>query len=82
MVSGAIASAMRGAGVLASADSASVRAAAEQAAPGLAMRAGPLSPSSSLYGSVDEYFSDVFPQIAISVGGSLVEMLDTRAAAA
>ena len=59
-----------------------VRAAAEQAAPGLAMRAGPLSPSSSLYGSVDEYFADVFPQIAISVGGSLVEMLDTRAAAA
>lgn len=55
-----------------------VRAAAQSAAPGLAMRAGPLSPASSLYGGVDDYFADVFPQIAISIGGSLVEMIDSR----
>jgi molecular chaperone DnaK len=52
-----------------------VRAAAQTAAPGLAMRAGPLSPSSDLYNRVDDYFADVFPQIAISIGGSLVEMV-------
>lgn len=39
------------------------------------LRIEPLSPTSSLYAGIDEYFSDVFPQIAMSIGGALVEML-------
>lgn len=39
------------------------------------LRIEPLSPTSSLYAGIDEYFNDVFPQIAMSIGGALVEML-------
>jgi hypothetical protein len=53
-----------------------VRAAAQHAAPwAVDIRVGPLSPANPLYSGVDPYFADVFPQIAISVGGSLVEMI-------
>jgi hypothetical protein len=41
----------------------------------VSLRIEPLSPTSSLYAGIDEYFSDVFPQIAMSIGGALVEML-------
>jgi hypothetical protein len=39
------------------------------------LRIEPLSPMSSLYAGIDDYFADVFPQIAMSIGGALVEML-------
>jgi hypothetical protein len=31
-----------------------------------------------LYSNVDEYFVTVFPQIAMSVGGALVELMPAR----
>lgn len=52
-----------------------VRMAAQHASPNLAVRIGALSPSNPLYNRIDGYFADVFPQIAISIGGSLVEMI-------
>ncbi len=42
---------------------------------GIELRVEPLSPTSPLYQGVDPYFSDVFPQIAMSIGGALVEVL-------
>lgn len=42
----------------------------------VSFRVGPLSPASTLYGDIDPYFSDVFPQLAMSIGGALVELLD------
>ena len=42
---------------------------------GIELRVEPLSPASPLYQGIDPYFSDVFPQIAMSIGGALVEML-------
>jgi molecular chaperone DnaK (HSP70) len=39
------------------------------------LRVGALSPSNPLYSSVDASLRDVFPQIAMSVGGALVEMM-------
>jgi molecular chaperone DnaK (HSP70) len=53
--------------------------AAQHVAPHLAVRIGPLSPANPLYDRVDYYFADVFAQIAISIGGSLVEMLPAQA---
>ncbi|WP_395644896.1 hypothetical protein [Terricaulis sp.] len=53
--------------------------ASQGAARGLQVRVGPLSPSSQLYASVDDYFAGVFPQLAMSIGGSIVEMMDTPA---
>jgi hypothetical protein len=41
----------------------------------VALRIGPLSPVNTLYSSVDVSLRDVFPQIAMSVGGALVEMM-------
>jgi molecular chaperone DnaK len=52
-----------------------VRAAAEAAPSGVGLRVGPLSPASGLYDDVDPYFAEVFPQIAMSIGGAIVEML-------
>ena len=43
----------------------------------VALRIGPLSPVNTLYSSVDGSLRDVFPQIAMSVGGALVEMMPT-----
>jgi|CXWL01.1.fsa_nt_gi molecular chaperone DnaK (HSP70) len=57
-----------------------IRTVAQSVAQGVALRVGPLSPASTLYSRVDDYFSGVFPQIAISVGGSLVEMIDAPTA--
>lgn len=39
------------------------------------LRIGPLSHVNTLYSSVDGSLRDVFPQIAMSVGGALVEMM-------
>jgi molecular chaperone DnaK (HSP70) len=39
------------------------------------LRIGPLSPANALYSGVDASLRDVFPQIAMSVGGALVEMM-------
>jgi molecular chaperone DnaK (HSP70) len=47
-------------------------------ADGLNLRIGPLSPVNPLYASVDASLRDVFPQIAMSVGGALVEMMPSR----
>ncbi|MBL8531135.1 MAG: Hsp70 family protein [Hyphomonadaceae bacterium] len=58
-----------------------VRLAGAQAAPGMRLRIGPLTPANALYGSIDQYFVAVFPQIAMSVGGALVELMPERAAA-
>jgi molecular chaperone DnaK (HSP70) len=41
----------------------------------VSLRIGPLSPANTLYSSVDASLRDVFPQIAMSVGGALVEMM-------
>lgn len=49
-------------------------AAAERQSP-VRLRVGPLSPASALYDSVDASLSVVFPQIAMSIGGALVEMM-------
>lgn len=51
-----------------------VRSVGVTAAAGLQLRIGPLSPANVLYANVDQYFVSVFPQIAMSVGGSLVEL--------
>jgi hypothetical protein len=42
------------------------------------LRVGPLSPANPLYQSVDASLREVFPQIAMSVGGALVEMMPAR----
>ena len=42
------------------------------------LRVEPLSPTSPLYEGIDPYFSDVFPQIAMSIGGALVELPPTN----
>ena len=39
---------------------------------------GPLSPVNPLYTSIDSSLRDVFPQIAMAVGGALVEMMPAR----
>ena len=52
-----------------------VRSVGATAAQGVTLRIGPLSPSNVLYANVDEYFVSVFPQIAMSVGGALVELM-------
>lgn len=39
------------------------------------LRVGPLSPVNPLYTGIDPALRDVFPQIAMSVGGALVEMM-------
>lgn len=39
------------------------------------LRVSPLSPNSSLYSGVDPSLGGAFPQIAISVGGAIVEMM-------
>ena len=48
------------------------------AGPRVGLRIGPLSPANTLYSSVDGSLRDVFPQIAMSVGGALVEMMPTN----
>jgi hypothetical protein len=55
-----------------------VRAVGVTAAQGVSLRIGPLSPANVLYANVDEYFVSVFPQIAMSVGGALVELIPER----
>lgn len=42
------------------------------------LRVGPLSPANPLYSTVDSSLRDVFPQIAMSVGGALVEMMPAQ----
>lgn len=56
-----------------------VRNAAARVGGAMSLRVGPLSPTSEFYASIDPYFASVFPQIAISIGGALVEMLDAPA---
>lgn len=55
-----------------------VQHAGNSVAPGLNLRIGALSPSNPLYTSIDNSLRDVFPQIAMSVGGALVEMMPAR----
>jgi molecular chaperone HscA len=55
-----------------------VQHAAKSVAEDITVRAGPLSPANPLYASVDVSLRDVFPQIAMSVGGALVEMMPAR----
>ncbi len=55
-----------------------VRSVGASAAHGVNLRIGPLSPENVLYANVDEYFVSVFPQIAMSVGGALVELMPER----
>lgn len=61
-----------------------VRSAGDRAAADMNLRIGALSPDSQYYASIDPYFATVFSQIAISIGGALVEMIDapTRSSAA
>lgn len=42
------------------------------------LRIGALTPANPLYMGVDKSLAEVFPQIAMSVGGSLVEMMPAR----
>jgi molecular chaperone DnaK len=42
------------------------------------LRIGPLSPINPLYEGIDPILANVFPQIAMSVGGALVEMMPAR----
>ena len=42
------------------------------------LRVGPLSPANPLYSSVDASLRDAFPQIAMSIGGALVEMMPAQ----
>ena len=58
-----------------------VRSVGMAAAQGVPLRIGPLSPANVLYANVDEYFVSVFPQIAMSVGGALVELMPERVGA-
>jgi len=43
------------------------------------LRIGQLSPLNPLYQGIDTSLAPVFPQIAMSVGGALVEMMPARA---
>ena len=52
-----------------------VRAAAAQSPRSVPLRVSPLSPTSKLYEGVDPALGGAFPQIAMSVGGALVEMM-------
>lgn len=52
-----------------------VQHAGQQVAPDIRFRVGTLSPINPLYQSIDSSLRDVFPQIAMSVGGALVEMM-------
>jgi molecular chaperone HscA len=52
-----------------------VRSAADQRPSAVKIRVGPLSPVNPLYSGIDPSLRDVFPQIAMSVGGALVEMM-------
>ncbi len=45
------------------------------------LRIGALSPANPLYSGVDASLRDIFPQIAMSVGGALVEMMPAAAPA-
>ncbi|HRO02494.1 MAG TPA: Hsp70 family protein, partial [Terricaulis sp.] len=56
-----------------------VRSVGMTAAQGVPLRIGPLSPANVLYANVDEYFVQVFPQIAMSVGGALAELMPADA---
>jgi hypothetical protein len=58
-----------------------VRSVGVTAAQGVGLRIGPLTPANVLYSNVDEYFVTVFPQIAMSVGGALVELMPARVGA-
>ena len=58
-----------------------VRSVGVTAASGVELRIGPLTPANVLYSNVDEYFVTVFPQIAMSVGGALVELMPEHAGA-
>jgi hypothetical protein len=42
------------------------------------IRVGPLSPINPVYEGIDPILANVFPQIAMSVGGALVEMMPAR----
>lgn len=42
------------------------------------LRIGALSPANPLYSGVDASLRDIFPQIAMSVGGALVEMMPAK----
>ena len=55
-----------------------VRSAGQVRQHNITLRAGPLSPANPLYNSVDVALRDVFPQISMSVGGALVEMMPAR----
>jgi len=50
----------------------------QKIAPDITLRVGPLSPANPLYNSIDPALAGVFPQIAMSVGGALVEMMPAR----
>ena len=52
-----------------------VRSAAAQGPRSVPLRVSPLSPTSKLYEGVDPSLGNSFPQIAMSVGGALVEMM-------
>lgn len=52
-----------------------VRVASDGRTNGVKIRIAPLSPASALYAGVDPYLAGAFPQIAMSVGGALVEMM-------
>ncbi|MBS0385070.1 MAG: Hsp70 family protein [Proteobacteria bacterium] len=52
-----------------------VRAAAAQNPRSVPLRVSPLSPASKLYDGVDPALGGAFPQIAMSVGGALIEMM-------
>ena len=56
-----------------------VRKAAAERTGAVSLRVGPLSPASSLYEGIDPSLSSAFPQIAMSVGGALVERMDPAA---
>jgi molecular chaperone DnaK (HSP70) len=52
-----------------------VRSAAAQNPRSVPLRVSPLSPTSRLYEGIDPALGGAFPQIAMSVGGALVEMM-------
>jgi hypothetical protein len=55
-----------------------VQHAGNSVAQGFQLRIGPLSPANPLYISIDNSLREVFPQISMSVGGALVEMMPAR----
>jgi molecular chaperone DnaK (HSP70) len=55
-----------------------VQHAGNSVAQGIQLRIGPLSPVNPLYTSIDTSLREVFPQIAMAVGGALVEMMPAR----